>query len=126
MKDTHLMKTKGILMDPAKAKAINRKADKTILVPAKEPKLFILNEQPIGNRIIIKEDDADTMSASGIFLPNAEKPYTGVIVAVGPDCVQVAFASRVRYHPKAGDSITIDGAKYLAARETDIYTILIK
>ncbi len=40
---------------------------------------------PLGDRILVRQDSADEKTAGGIYLaPNAqEKPYTGVVLAIG-------------------------------------------
>jgi chaperonin GroES len=42
--------------------------------------------RPLGDRVIVKVDDAEDKSAGGIIIPdNAKEPLTrGVIIAVGP------------------------------------------
>jgi chaperonin GroES len=86
-----------------------------------------LTETPLDNRLILKEDEAPTKTASGIHLPNEsqEKPYKGTVMAVGPLCTLKA-GDRVRYAQRAGDKITEAGQDYLTMRETDIYTKLKK
>lgn len=87
-----------------------------------------VNEVPFDNRIIIKEDAAPSVRESGLILPaeSAVKPYTGVIVAIGPQCEVVQLHDQVRYAKRAGDVIEIAGEEYLMLRETDCYTTLNK
>lgn len=87
-----------------------------------------INETPLDNRIIVLEDKAPSVSKGGILLPaeSAEKPYTGVILAVGPNCEKLKLYDQVRYAKRAGDKIEIDQEEYLMLRETDCYTILNK
>lgn len=93
-----------------------------------KPKHPVINETPLDNRIIILEDKAPSVSKGGILLPaeSAEKPYTGVILAVGHNCEKVQLHDQVRYPKRAGEQIEINGEDYLMLRETDCYTILNK
>lgn len=92
------------------------------------PKYPVINETPLDNRIIVLEDKPQTVRPSGIILEgdSAIKPYTGIVLAVGPDCEEVKFRDQVRYAQRAGDKIEIDQEEYLMLRETDCYTILNK
>lgn len=87
-----------------------------------------IKETPLDNRLIVLEDKAPSIRKSGLILPeeSAVKPYTGVIVATGPQCEAVQLHDQVRYAQRAGDKIEIDGEEYLMLRETDCYTILNK
>ena len=41
--------------------------------------------KPLGDRVIVKADEAETTTASGLYLASdaKEKPQTGVVVSVG-------------------------------------------
>lgn len=93
-----------------------------------ERKPITLNEIPLDNRIILKEDEPPSVRPSGIVLEGESKvkPYTGVVLAVGPDCSTVKLHDQVRYPKRAGEQIEINGEEYLMLRETDCYTILNK
>ena len=45
-----------------------------------------MNIRPLHDRVIVKRVDAETRTASGIYLPEAagEKPDQGQVLAVGP------------------------------------------
>ena len=42
--------------------------------------------QPLEDRVLVKPDEAETMTASGLYLPESskEKPIQGVVVSTGP------------------------------------------
>ena len=44
-----------------------------------------MNLKPLGDRVILKQDEAEVTTASGLFLASdaKEKPQTGTIIAVG-------------------------------------------
>ena len=41
--------------------------------------------KPLGDRVIVKADEAETQTASGLYLASdeKEKPQTGTVIAVG-------------------------------------------
>lgn len=90
--------------------------------------LCALNETPLDNRLIVLEDTPASVSKGGIILPEESKtkPYTGVVVAIGPQVEVVKLHDQVRYPKRAGEQIEIDSKEYLMLRETDCYTILNK
>jgi chaperonin GroES len=87
-----------------------------------------LKETPLDNRIVVLEDAIPSETKGGILLPaeSQSKPYTGIALAVGPNCQAIKLHNQVRYSQRAGDKIEIDGVEYLMLRETDCYTILNK
>lgn len=95
-----------------------------------------LNIKPIGDRVVVQAAPAETMTASGIYIPETaqEKPQKGTIVAVGTGKyadlsgslipTSVSVGDQVLYGKYAGTEITIDGKEYLIMRESDIFAIL--
>ncbi len=62
--------------------------------------------KPIGDRIIVRREAADSKSAGGILLPDTakNKPQRGEIVAVGPGKVK-PDGTRTVMQLKAGDKV---------------------
>ncbi|MEO6851824.1 MAG: co-chaperone GroES [Mucilaginibacter sp.] len=89
-----------------------------------------LNIKPIGDRVVVQAAPAETMTASGIYIPETaqEKPQKGTVVAVGEgkkdEPLTVKAGDQVLYGKYAGTEITYDGKEYLIMRESDIYAIL--
>lgn len=85
-----------------------------------------IEETPLDNRLIVLEDDIPAVRKSGIYLTEESKvkPYTGIVIAIGPKVEVLKPEDRVRYASRAGDKITIEDKEYLMLRETDIYTKL--
>lgn len=115
----------------AKRKPVKPEDDSTIhhLRSIHSPPVYpVVNETPLDNRIIVLEDTPASVSKGGIILPEESKtkPYTGVVLAVGPQVEVVKLHDQVRYPKRAGEQIEIDGVEYLMLRETDCYTILNK
>ncbi|MDR0972230.1 MAG: co-chaperone GroES [Bacteroidales bacterium] len=86
--------------------------------------------QPLADRVLVKPQEAENKTASGIIIPDTakEKPMKGEVIAVGmgkkdePMCVKVG--DKVLYGKYSGTEITIDGTEYLIMRESDIYAII--
>jgi len=58
-----------------------------------------MNIQPMADYIVVKAEEAQTKTASGLYLPgNAqEKPKTAKVIAVGSDVKEVKVGERVIY-----------------------------
>jgi chaperonin GroES len=89
-----------------------------------------LNIKPLGSRVIIESAEAETKTASGIFIPDTakEKPQRGVIVAAGPGTkdeeVTVKVGETVLYGKYSGTEVSIEGKEYLIMKEADIYAVV--
>ncbi|MCL1890758.1 MAG: co-chaperone GroES [Coriobacteriia bacterium] len=93
--------------------------------------------KPLGDRVILKQDEAETTTASGILIASSaqEKPQRGTIIAVGEGKLDnsgnlvkpgVEVGDSVIYGKYGGTEVTIDGEDYLILRADDIYAILTK
>ena len=93
-----------------------------------------MNLKPLGDRVIIKQDDAEQTTASGLYIAQEtkEKPSSGVILAVGEGKVSdagerlpmpVAVGDRVVYGKFAGQEIENEGEKVVILRADDIIAI---
>ena len=96
-----------------------------------------MNFKVIGNRVVIKQLDAEEKTASGIVLPDSakEKPFEGEVIAVAPGRVlengdredlQVKAGDRVIFSKFGGIEVKVDGETYLVLRQDDILIILEK
>ena len=93
-----------------------------------------MNLKPLGDRVIIKQDDAEQTTASGLYIAQEtkEKPSSGVVLAVGEgkvsdagECLPmpVAVGDRVVYGKFAGQEIENEGEKVVILRADDIIAI---
>ena len=91
--------------------------------------------RPLGDRLVVKALARETVTRSGIVLPDTakEKPQEGEILAVGPGKVldngkrtdlEVRVGQRVLFARYAGTEIKIDGEEYLILRESDIVGVV--
>ncbi len=86
--------------------------------------------KPLADRVLIEPKEAETKTASGIFIPDTarEKPQQGKVVAVGPgikdEKMEVKVGDLVLYGKYSGTEITVDGKDYLIMKQTDIFAIV--
>lgn len=86
--------------------------------------------KPLADRVVIEPKEAETKTASGIFIPDSakEKPQQGVVVAAGPgkkdEPMEVKVGDNVLYGKYAGTEVTVDDKKYLIVKQGDILAIL--
>lgn len=91
---------------------------------------MVINVKPIGDRVIVKNDTAEAMRPSGIFIPETvrEKPNHGTVMAHGNGTVDfpitVKVGDKIIFHKGSGTEIIIEGDSYLIMRESDIYAVL--
>ena len=86
--------------------------------------------KPLADRVVIEPQEAQTQTASGIFIPDKaqEKPQQGKIVAAGPgkkdEPMEVKVGDVVLYGKYAGTEVTVEDKKYLIVKQSDILAIL--
>ena len=91
--------------------------------------------RPLGDKILVKRQEAETKTKSGIFLPETakEKPQQATVVAVGDGKV-LDNGSRAPFQVKKGDKVLIgkwggteikvDGEEMLILSEDDILAVV--
>lgn len=104
----------------------------------KESKNVKISIQPIGDRVLVRREDVDTKSPSGIIIPDTaqkEKSKQGVVVAVGPgkygdeaDLIPmtVKVGAKVYFNSGWDNEIKIEGdeAEYFLVHESDILAVV--
>ena len=86
--------------------------------------------KPLADRVVIEPKEAETMTASGLYIPDTakEKPQQGVVAAAGPgkkdEPMEVKVGDVVLYGKYAGTEVTVDSKKYLIVRQSDILATL--
>ncbi len=89
-----------------------------------------INIKPIGDRVVIESSEAETKTASGLYIPDTakEKPQHGKVIAVGAgkkdEPMTVKVGDKVLYGKYAGTEVTVDGKEYLIMKEADIFAIV--
>lgn len=95
-----------------------------------------LNLRPLNDRIVVKPQEGEETTASGLFLPETakEKPQQGEVLAVGPGRYDDEGEKRIPLDVKVGDvvlfakyggtEIKLDGEKLLIMKESDILAVV--
>jgi chaperonin GroES len=91
--------------------------------------------KPLDDRVLVKPQEAEEKTASGIYLPEGakEKPQHGKIVAAGPGKLNddggrtpltVKKGDNVLYGKYAGTEIDIDGVTHMIMRESELLGVM--
>ena len=93
------------------------------------------NLKPLGDRIVVLPADRETVTASGIVLPDTakEKPQEGTVIAVGPGKLldtgervppEIEEGARVLYSKYSGTEFKLDDKEYLILSERDVLAVI--
>lgn len=92
--------------------------------------------RPLGDKILVKRDEAASKTESGIFLPESskDKPKTGIIEAVGTGALNTETGERIPLSVKKGDKIIfssysgteikLEGGEFLMMSEDDVLAVI--
>ena len=93
-----------------------------------------MNIKPLGDRVVIKNVEAEETTRSGIVLPGSakEKPQMAKVLAVGPGgnvdgkeiTMHVQPGQKVIYSKYAGTEVKLDGKEVIIVRQADILAIV--
>ncbi|MBQ1458629.1 MAG: co-chaperone GroES [Butyrivibrio sp.] len=85
---------------------------------------------PLGDRVVLKQLEAEETTASGIVLPGKEKekPQQAEVIAVGPGGVvdgkevkmEVKVGQKVIYSKYAGTEVKLDEETFIIVKQNDI------
>ena len=89
---------------------------------------------PLGDRVVLKQLEAEQTTKSGIVLPGQEKekPQQAEVIAVGPGGVvdgkevkmEVKTGDKVIYSKYAGTEVKLDDEKFIIVRQNDILAVI--
>lgn len=92
--------------------------------------------RPLHDKILIKRDEAETKTNSGIYLPESskDKPKTGIVEAVGDGALNTETGARIPLTVKKGDrvifssysgtEVKLEGTDLLIMSEDDILAVI--
>ena len=89
-----------------------------------------LKIQPLSDRVLVEPQEAETKTASGLYIPDSakEKPQQGKVVAVGKGNKEhdmtVKVGDTVLYGKYSGSELKYEGKDYLIMKEDDILAII--
>ncbi len=96
---------------------------------------FTMNLAPLEDRVVLKQLEAETTTASGIVIPGKEKekPQQAEVLAVGPGKtgddgkripMEVSVGDKVVYSKYSGTEVKIDDVDYVIVKQSDILAII--
>jgi chaperonin GroES len=91
--------------------------------------------KPLEDRIVVKQVEAEQVTASGLVIPDTakEKPQEGEVVAVGPGRIDdngnrvpldLAVGDVVLYSKYGGTEVKYGGVEYLVLSARDVLAIV--
>ena len=93
-----------------------------------------MNVKPLGDRVVIKNIEAEETTKSGILLTSGskEKPQMAEVISVGPGgmvdgkevVMYVKAGDKVICSKYAGTEVKLDDKEYLIVRQSDILAVV--
>ena len=95
-----------------------------------------MNLKPLDDRIVVRPNEAETQTASGLVIPDTakEKPQQGEVLAVGPGKrsetsgdiipVDIKVGDTVLYSKYGGTEVAVDGEDLLVLNSRDVLAIV--
>jgi chaperonin GroES len=95
-----------------------------------------MNLKPLEDRIVVKPNEAETQTASGLVIPDTakEKPQQGTVLAVGPGKraentgelipLDIKVGDTVLYSKYGGTEVTVNGDELLVLNGRDVLAIV--
>ena len=96
----------------------------------KNKEVFIIKLNPLSDRVVLKQLEAEEKTKSGIILADSakEKPQEAEVIAVGPGTkdvtMQVKAGQKVVYSKYAGTNVKLDDEEYIIVKQDDILAIV--
>ncbi len=81
-----------------------------------------VNIQPLADYVVAQQEEAETKTASGLYLPEkaAEKPKVAKVLAVGKEVKQVKVGDRILYKSYSTTDVKVGADEYILVKEEDI------
>ncbi len=95
-----------------------------------------MNLKPLDDRIVVRPNEAETQTASGLVIPDTakEKPQQGEVLAVGPGKrsetsgelipVDINVGDTVLYSKYGGTEVTVKGEDLLVLNSRDVLAVV--
>jgi len=86
--------------------------------------------KPLSDRILVKNDAAETKTASGLYIPEGaqEKTQTATVVEVGPGTedvkMEVSVGQKVIYSKYAGTEVKLEDEEFIIVKQNDILAVV--
>jgi len=82
-----------------------------------------VNIEPIADYVLAQQEEAETKTASGIFLPTSssqEKPKIAKVLAIGNDVKKVKVGTRIIFKPYSTNDVKVGTEEYILVKEEDV------
>lgn len=89
---------------------------------------------PLGDRVVLKQIEAEETTKSGIILPDQakEKPQQAEVIAVGPGGIvdgkevvmQVKAGQKVIYSKYSGTNVKLENEEFIIVKQSDILAVV--
>jgi chaperonin GroES len=89
-----------------------------------------MNIKPLADRVLVEPKEAETKTASGLYIPDTakEKPQEGRVVAAGngkkDEPMELKIGDIVLYGKYSGTEINVEGKEYLMMRQSDVLAVI--
>jgi len=95
-----------------------------------------MNLKPLDDRIVVRPNEAETQTASGLVIPDTakEKPQQGEVLAVGPGKrsetsgdlipVDINVGATVLYSKYGGTEVAVNGEDLLVLNSRDVLAVV--
>jgi chaperonin GroES len=97
---------------------------------------YTMNLKPLDDRIVVRPNEAETQTASGLVIPDTakEKPQQGEVLAVGPGKrsettgelipVDIKVGDTVLYSKDGGTEVAVKGEDLLVLNSRDVLAVV--
>ena len=95
-----------------------------------------MNLKPLDDRIVVRPNEAETQTASGLVIPDTakEKPQQGEVLAVGPGKrsettgdlipIDIKVGDTVLYSKYGGTEVAVNGEDLLVLNSRDVLAVV--
>ena len=94
-----------------------------------------MNIKPLGDRVLIKREEAEEITAGGIIIPDTakDKPSKGLVISVGEGArnekgelikMTLKVGDRVYFTKWGGSEVKLNGEELLIMKESDVLAII--
>ena len=83
--------------------------------------------KPLADRVVAVREQAQSKTASGLYLPDnaKEKSVVAVVEAVGPEVKHLKKGDRIVYKEYSVIELKVAATEYLIVKEEDVLAILV-
>jgi chaperonin GroES len=97
---------------------------------------YTMNLKPLDDRIVVRPNEAETQTASGLVIPDTakEKPQQGEVLAVGPGKrsettgelipIDIKVGDTVLYSKYGGTEVAVKGEDLLVLNSRDVLAVV--